>query len=172
MLADVPFTVELFHNVRRLVLYCTLVADTLVVLIHTQSVHVRVIVHATHHEIHVLVGVHHVHDGHVTSSQAVPLSVYPGSHVHLAYKLDGAVDHVVTGVVRDELEYHPLKIECALLGVQSDLISFHSTMIDAHVHPFGWIVDTHTEVESFKQRTRKLLLRLRLYSGSTVILTT
>lgn len=45
------------------------------------------------------------------SRQAFPLATYPFSQLHFAYKLAGAVDHVVTAVVRAALEYHHWKTE-------------------------------------------------------------
>ena len=49
-------------------MYVTLLAFTLVWLIHPSSVHVNVIVHAIHHDIHTLVGSHHSHTGFPLSS--------------------------------------------------------------------------------------------------------
>ena len=68
LLHDVQLTVELFDSVNRLVSYVTLPDDILVWLICANgSVHVSVIVHAIHHEIHISAGVHHVHTGFVLS---------------------------------------------------------------------------------------------------------
>ena len=64
--------------------------------------------------------------------------------VHLAYKLAGAVDHVTTGVVKDESLYHHPKVYPAFFGIQSDVIfPFHTAHVNAtttHVHPFECIV--------------------------------
>jgi hypothetical protein len=74
------------------------------------------------------------------SKHSSPLAMYPFSQLHFAYKLAGAVDHVVTAVVRAALEYHHWKTELSLFGVQSDLILFASTIIIASVHHFESIV--------------------------------
>lgn len=80
---------------------------------------------------------------YVSSSQAVPaaLDLYPFSHIHFAYKLAGAVDHVVTDDVIAEFEYHPPKIECALVGDESVVMVPFQTVpvkaITAHVHQFA-----------------------------------
>lgn len=86
------------------------------------------------------------------SKHSSPLAMYPFSQLHFAYKLAGAVDHIVTAVVRVAFEYHHWKTECSLVGVQSVVIVSHSTITIAFSHPFGWIVNV-SEEEFLKQRT-------------------
>jgi hypothetical protein len=89
-------------------------------------------------------------------THSVQLSLYSiPSQLHFAYKLAGAVDHVVTGVVRASLEYHHSKTELSLFGVQSDFILFHFTIIVAQVPQFGYIFSIFVFFVPLKQRTEK-----------------
>jgi hypothetical protein len=98
-------------------------------------------------------------------TQASPLISYPVSQLHLAYKLVGTVSHVVTSlpVAKFDVEYHHWNTECPsfLLGVQSDFILFHFTIIVAQVPQFGYIFSIFVFSVSLKQRTRKALLTLK-----------
>ena len=74
------------------------------------------------------------------NSHPVHVSTYHSGQLHFAYKLDGAVSHVVTSlpVAKSDVEYHHPNVEYwSLCGVQSVLILFASTNIIALVHPFG-----------------------------------
>lgn len=61
---------------------------------------------------------------------------------HLAYRLLGAVDHVVISLhaVNHGVEYHHLNTYLSLFGAVYDLILFHSTIIIAPVHHLASIV--------------------------------
>jgi hypothetical protein len=76
LLKDVHATVELFHNVNKVVSYCTLLTDTLVWLIPSLSVQVKDIVHAIHHEIHINDGVHQLHIGFHPSAHIATKTVF------------------------------------------------------------------------------------------------
>ena len=80
---------------------------------------------------------------------SLPLNIYPSSQLHLAYKLSGAISHVITFVpaANDGVEYHQLKTKWPFLfGVQSCLIVSPSTKIIAPVHPFEYtFIDGETK---------------------------
>lgn len=81
-----------------------------------------------------------------------PCWIYHSSHHHLAYKSDGAVSHVSTREVNSGSLYHHSKFIFHLVGVQSFVISFPCTMINAHVHPSECTVKLEFGI-FFKQRT-------------------
>lgn len=102
------------------------------VLTHTQSVHVNVIVHATHHEIHAFVlGAHHLHIGFVVSLH-VPVYVVSALIVTLA---PGSKLPFHFGV-----EYHALVLHVILVNDVVPLVAvFHIVIVPL----VAQIFDTH-----------------------------
>ena len=132
LLVAVPATVLLFHNISQLLLYCTLLALTLVWLIHTQSVHVNVTVHATHHAIHLLLGVHQLHSGLVVSLH-VP--------VYIVLELNDTLVHGSKFPFHFGVEYHTLALHVIDGNVLLQLVALFCIL---HHVLFSHIPDTHT----------------------------
>ena len=74
------------------------------------------------------------------STVASRIISFDGSH--LAYRLAGAVDHIMISlpVINHGVEYHHLNTYLSFFGAVYDLIVFHSTNTIHPVHQFVLIV--------------------------------
>ena len=102
------------------------------VFIHTQSVHVNVIVHCTHHDIHAFVlGFHQLHTGAVVSLH-VP--------VYVVFALIVTVAHGFKFPFHLGVEYHEAVLHVMLVNAILPLVAlFHIVIVPDVAH----MLDTH-----------------------------